>query len=86
MFESNSLTYFTTIICHDNLSQSKNVTPYDTPTLPQGMWRMMQQEEPEDFVLATGEVHSVREFVEAAFKEVQRRFPFQEVLQVSIVN
>lgn len=35
----------------------------------------MQQEEPEDFVLATGEVHSVREFVEAAFKEVQRKFP-----------
>lgn len=40
-------------------------------SLPQGMWRIMQQEEPEDFVLATGEVHSVREFVEAAFKEVQ---------------
>lgn len=34
----------------------------------------MQQEEPEDFVLATGEVHSVREFVEAAFKEVRRKF------------
>lgn len=30
---------------------------------------MLQQDEPEDFVIATGEVHSVREFVEMAFKE-----------------
>lgn len=37
-----------------------------------GMWQMLQQEEPEDFVLATGEVHSVKEFVEAAFKEIGR--------------
>ncbi|XP_045116108.1 GDP-mannose 4,6 dehydratase-like isoform X1 [Portunus trituberculatus] len=37
-----------------------------------GMWMMMQQEEPEDFVLATGEAHSVREFVEASFKEIGR--------------
>ncbi|MBK8166946.1 MAG: GDP-mannose 4,6-dehydratase [bacterium] len=31
------------------------------------MWQMMQQEEPDDFVVATGENHSVREFVEIAF-------------------
>lgn len=31
------------------------------------MWRMLQQPEPEDFVVATGETHSVREFVEQAF-------------------
>ena len=31
---------------------------------------MLQQDEPEDFVIATGETHSVREFVELAFKEV----------------
>lgn len=37
-----------------------------------GMWRMMQQPEPDDYVLATGEVHSVREFVECAFREVGR--------------
>lgn len=36
----------------------------------EGMWRMLQAEEPEDFVLSTGEVHSVREFVEASFKEI----------------
>jgi GDPmannose 4,6-dehydratase len=33
----------------------------------EGMWLMLQQEEPKDYVLATGEEHSVREFVEAAF-------------------
>lgn len=35
----------------------------------EGMWRMLQQDEPGDYVLATGETHSVREFVELAFKE-----------------
>jgi GDPmannose 4,6-dehydratase len=33
-----------------------------------GMWLMLQHDEPDDFVLATGETHSVREFVEKAFK------------------
>jgi len=33
-----------------------------------GMWLMLQQEEPDDYVLATGETHSVREFVEEAAK------------------
>lgn len=36
----------------------------------EGMWRMLQQEEPDDYVLATGETHTVREFVEKAFKVV----------------
>jgi len=33
----------------------------------EGMWRMLQEDEPDDYVLATGETHSVREFVEKAF-------------------
>jgi GDPmannose 4,6-dehydratase len=33
----------------------------------EGMWRMLQQSAPDDFVLATGEMHTVREFVELAF-------------------
>jgi GDPmannose 4,6-dehydratase len=33
----------------------------------EGMWRMLQQEQADDYVLATGETHSVREFVERAF-------------------
>lgn len=32
-----------------------------------GMWRMLQRHQPDDYVLATGEAHSVREFAEAAF-------------------
>ncbi len=31
------------------------------------MWRMLQQEQPSDYVIATGELHSVREFIERAF-------------------
>jgi GDPmannose 4,6-dehydratase len=38
----------------------------------EGMWRIVQQDEPDDFVLATGEAHSVREFVEKAFACVGR--------------
>lgn len=38
----------------------------------EAMWQMLQQEKPEDFVIATGECHSVREFVEAAFKHIGR--------------
>ena len=34
------------------------------------MWLMLQQDEPEDFVIATGEQHSVREFAEAAFSQL----------------
>jgi GDPmannose 4,6-dehydratase len=36
----------------------------------EGMWLMLQQSEPDDFVLATGETHSVREFAELAFQRV----------------
>jgi len=37
------------------------------PEYVEAMWRMLQRNEPEDFVIATGEVHSVREFLEVAF-------------------
>ena len=37
-----------------------------------GMWRIVQQDEPDDYVLATGETHSVREFVELAFEQIGR--------------
>ena len=36
----------------------------------EGMWRILQQDEPKDYVLATNETHTVREFVELAFAEV----------------
>jgi GDPmannose 4,6-dehydratase len=37
------------------------------PEFCEGMWRMLQQEQPDDFVLATGETHTVKEFVEEVF-------------------
>ena len=36
----------------------------------EGMWRMLQLDAPEDFILATGETHEVRKFVDAAFREL----------------
>lgn len=36
------------------------------------MWRMLQQERPDDYVLATGTAHTVREFVDAAFRAIDR--------------
>jgi GDPmannose 4,6-dehydratase len=38
----------------------------------EGMWMMLQQPKPDDYVLATGEMHSVREFVERAFGSIGR--------------
>ncbi|WP_240002434.1 GDP-mannose 4,6-dehydratase [Oleisolibacter albus] len=43
----------------------------------EGMWRMLQQDQPGDYVLATGETHTVRDFVEHAFAEVGRTIVWQ---------
>jgi GDPmannose 4,6-dehydratase len=40
------------------------------PEYCEGMWRMLQQDKPEDFLLATGETHSVKEFIDAIFSEL----------------
>jgi GDPmannose 4,6-dehydratase len=40
------------------------------PEYCEGMWRILQYKYPEDFVLATGETHTVREFAELTFKEM----------------
>lgn len=40
------------------------------PEYVEGMWRILQHDEPDDYVLATNETHTVREFVEAAFGHV----------------
>ncbi|MBK5290875.1 MAG: GDP-mannose 4,6-dehydratase [Acidobacteriia bacterium] len=40
----------------------------------EAMWRMLQQDAPDDYVVATGETHSVREFVEIAFSSVGLNF------------
>jgi GDPmannose 4,6-dehydratase len=43
----------------------------------EGMWRIVQQPQADDYVLATGETHSVREFVEKAFAHVGKRIEWQ---------
>ena len=43
----------------------------------EGMWRILQQEEADDYVLATGETHTVREFVELAFGQIGRDIEWQ---------
>jgi GDPmannose 4,6-dehydratase len=40
------------------------------PEYVDGMWRMLQLDEPKDLVLATGETHTIKEFVDLAFKEL----------------
>lgn len=45
----------------------------------EAMWLMLQQDKPDDYVIATGETHSVREFLELVFKEVG--LPYQEYVE-----
>jgi len=41
------------------------------PEFCQGMWLMLQQDKPDDYVMATGETHTVREFCDLTFKELE---------------
>ena len=52
----------------------------------EGMWLMLQQDQPEDFVIATGETRTVREFVEAAFAcaGISIRWEGEDVLEKGI--
>src|SRR5664279_32045 len=43
----------------------------------EGMWLITQQPQPDDYVLATGEAHSVREFVEKAFSHIGKRIAWR---------
>ncbi len=36
------------------------------------MWLMLQNDKPEDYVISTNEAHSVREFIEASFREINK--------------
>jgi GDPmannose 4,6-dehydratase len=45
----------------------------------EGMWRILQHPEPDDYVLSTGEAHSVREFVEMAFAQIGIRIRWEGV-------
>jgi len=43
----------------------------------EAMWLMMQRDKPDDYVIATGETHTVREFVELAFAETGRKIAWR---------
>lgn len=43
----------------------------------EAMWLILQQDEPQDFVVATGETHTVREFVEASFAVIGRKIEWR---------
>jgi GDPmannose 4,6-dehydratase len=45
----------------------------------EGMWMMLQQPEPDDYVLATGEAHTVREFVEKSFAHVGKKIEWRGI-------
>jgi len=47
------------------------------PEYAEGMWRMMQANEPDDFVLATNETHTVREFIEESLKVLDEEIIWQ---------
>lgn len=47
------------------------------PEYTEGMWRMLQQDTPDDYVLATNETHSVREFVDVTFDELGMKLAFE---------
>src|SRR5205085_11516876 len=52
----------------------------------QAMWLMLQQDQPDDFVVATGKTHSVRELVEIAFGHVRRNWEVHVVMDPSLVR
>ena len=48
----------------------------------EAMWLMLQQEKPEDFVIATGETHTVREFLEEAFKVAKISESYEKYVKI----
>lgn len=56
------------------------------PDYVEAMWRMLQQPDPSDFVVATGETHSVREFVERAFARVNLDWQPYVVIDPALVR
>jgi GDPmannose 4,6-dehydratase len=56
------------------------------PDYVEAMWRMLQQEQPDDFVVATGVVHSVRDLLEVAFSHVGLDWHEHVVIDPSLVR
>jgi GDPmannose 4,6-dehydratase len=49
----------------------------------EAMWMMLQQDKPDDYVIATGEIHSVKEFVELAFKVAGLKYSLVDLHELS---
>ena len=49
------------------------------PEYVEGMWMMLQQDKPDDYVMATGENHTIREFVELTFRELDIEIDWQVI-------
>jgi GDPmannose 4,6-dehydratase len=49
------------------------------PEYVDGMWRMLQAEKPDDYILATGEMHTIREFADLTFKYLDMELEWQGV-------
>lgn len=47
------------------------------PEFVEGMWQMMQLDKPDDFVLATGETHTIREFADMVFQELEMELTWE---------
>ncbi len=56
------------------------------PEYVEAMWLMLQQEKPDDYVIATGESHSLEEFVEAAFSSVRLNWRDHTVLDKALLR
>jgi len=58
------------------------------PEYCEGMWRILQQDKADDFVLATGETHTVREFTELAFSElgIELEWQGEKATEVGVIR
>ena len=59
-----------------------------SPEYVEAMWRMMQQDKPKDYVIATGETHSIREFVERTAETMNMRIKWEgkELNEIGLAN
>ncbi len=52
----------------------------------EAMWLMLQREKPDDYVISTGETHSIREFLDLAFQCVELKYKLVDLHELSIAE
>lgn len=55
-------------------TSTQNATGATPPEFTEAMWLILQQEKPEDYVIATGKAHTVRDFARLAFAELDLNY------------